>query len=71
MILGKHECFDDQGTGRRPCEILLEVLGEPRVPILAEFDCCHTHPMLTMPIGCRVKLDADRQTVTITEPFIG
>ena len=71
VILGKHECFDDQGTGRRPYEILLEVLGEPRVPILAEFDCCHTHPMLTMPIGCRVKLDADRQTVTITEPFIG
>lgn len=71
VILGKHECFDDQGTGRRPYEILLEVLGESRVPILAEFDCCHTHPMLTMPIGCRVKLDADRQTVTITEPFIG
>lgn len=71
VILGKHECFDDQGTGRRPYEILLEVLGEPHIPILAEFDCCHTHPMLTMPIGCRVKLDADRQTVTITEPFIG
>lgn len=71
VILGKHECFDDQGTGRRPYEILLEVLGEPRVPLLAEFDCCHTHPMLTMPIGCRVKLDADSQTVTITEPFIG
>ncbi len=67
IILGKHECFDDGGTGRRPYEILLEVMGETRIPILAEFDCCHTHPMLTLPIGCEVWLDAGRQTVTLLE----
>ena len=70
ILLGKHEQFDDNGTGRRPHDILLEVMGEPAIPILAEFDCCHTHPMFTMPIGCRVRLDAEKQTVTLLEsPF--
>ena len=64
LILGKHERFDHQDTGRRPYEILREVMGRVDFPVLAEFDCCHTHPMLTLPIGAEVLLDADAQTVT-------
>ena len=67
ILLGKHEKFDDNGTGRQPYEILLEVLGEPKIPILAQFDCCHTHPMLTMPIGCQVRLDSVNRQVTLLE----
>lgn len=70
ILLGKHEQFDDNGTGRKPYEILEEVLGDRDVPILAEFDCCHTHPMLTIPIGCIVELDASKKTVKLLEsPF--
>lgn len=71
LILGKHELFDDLGSGRRPWEILMEVMGNVDFPVLAQFDCCHTHPMLTLPIGCEVELDADAQTLTLTQPFIG
>lgn len=67
VILGKHEKFDDNGTGRKPYEILAEVLDSCKVPFLAEFDCCHTHPMFTMPIGCRVELDASNKRVTLLE----
>lgn len=67
ILLGKHEKFEDNGTGRAPYEILMEVLGDCSVPILAEFDCCHTHPMFTMPIGCQVKLDATNRTVKLLE----
>ncbi len=67
IVLGKHEKFDDNGTGRRPYEILLEVLGNRQIPILADFDCCHTHPMLTMPIGCEVFLDATNKQVVLME----
>ena len=67
IILGKHEKFDDNGTGRKPYEILLEVIGNTSIPILAEFDCCHTHPMLTMPIGCEVLLDATNKKVVLME----
>lgn len=64
LILGKHEKFNDLETGRKPYEILNEVMGEVSFPVLAEFDCCHTHPMLTMPIGVVVELDADNQKVS-------
>lgn len=70
IILGKHEKFDDNGTGRKPYEILMEVLDGCRIPFLAEFDCCHTHPMFTMPIGCQVELDATNKRITLLEnPF--
>lgn len=68
IVLGKHEKFDDNGTGRTPWDILLEVLGEDtRLPILAQFDCCHTHPMLTLPLGCEMELDAGAKTLRLLE----
>lgn len=70
ILLGKHELFDDNGTGRTPADLLLEVLGDRDIPILGEFDCCHTHPMLTLPLGGRVELDAENRRVTLLEsPF--
>lgn len=67
IILGKHEKFNDNGTGKLPYEILLEVIGDIKIPILAYFDCCHTHPMFTLPIGCQVMLDATNKKVTLME----
>lgn len=67
ILLGKHEKFDDNGTGKLPYQILLEVLGTPQIPILADFDCCHTHPMLTLPIGCTVLLDAENTQLTLLD----
>lgn len=65
IILGKHELFNDMKTGRKPHEILLEVLGDRKVPFIADFDCCHTHPMLTLPIGSIIELDATNKKITI------
>ena len=65
LIIGKHRCFDSCGTGIRAYEILLETIGEPHFPVLAEFDCSHCAPMLTMPLGVTAELDADRKNVTI------
>lgn len=65
IILGKHELFNDLKTGRKPYEILLEVLGNMKIPFLAEFDCCHTHPMLTLPLGCEIELNATEKKVSI------
>lgn len=70
IILGKHELFDDSKTGRKPYEILLEVLGERKIPFIADFDCCHTHPMITLPIGCKIELDATNRKVSILEDWI-
>lgn len=70
LILGKHERFDDQGTGRKPWDILLETVGDVNFPILAEFDCSHTHPMFTFPIGAAIALDARAGTVTLVDDWI-
>lgn len=70
IILGKHELFDDINTGRKPYEILLEVLGNQKLPFLADFDCCHTHPMMTLPIGCKIELDATNKKVRILENWL-
>ncbi|PIE98827.1 MAG: LD-carboxypeptidase [Treponema sp.] len=70
LILGKHELFDDKDSKRKPYEIMLEVIGERSYPILAEYDCSHTHPMITLPIGAKVKLDATNQSLTIQEKYL-
>ncbi|WP_428865547.1 hypothetical protein [Clostridium sediminicola] len=69
IILGKHELFNDMKTGRKPYEILLEVLGERKIPFVADFDCCHTHPMLTLPIGAEVELDATNRKISMISEF--
>jgi muramoyltetrapeptide carboxypeptidase LdcA involved in peptidoglycan recycling len=69
IILGKHELFDDLKTNKKPYEILLEVLNGTKIPFIAEFDCAHTHPMLSIPIGCEVELDATNKTIRILEEF--
>ncbi|GAA0738379.1 S66 peptidase family protein [Clostridium oceanicum] len=70
IILGKHELFDDLNTKRKPYEILLEVLGERKIPFIADFDCCHTHPMMTLPIGCEINLDATNKKISIIKDWM-
>lgn len=67
IILGKHEKFDNQGTGKKHYEIFEEVAGKLNIPVLAEFDCCHTHPMLTLPIGAQIELDATNKKITLID----
>ncbi len=71
LILGKHEGFDDCGSARTPLDILLEVMrGKPTFPMLAEYDCAHTHPMITLPLGAQIKLDATAQHIIIEEACV-
>ena len=70
IILGKHELFDDLKTGRKPYEILLEVLGDRKLPFIADFDCCHTHPMFTLPIGCEIELNATEKKISIIKDWL-
>lgn len=56
LILGKHELFNPQGSNKKPFEILLEIIKEPKCPILVDYDCAHTHPMISLPIGLNARL---------------
>jgi len=70
LIIGKHIDFNDRGTGRKHYEILQEVMGDVNFPVLSEFDCSHSMPMLTVPIGCKIRLDATQKQVTLLEEWI-
>ena len=65
IILGKHERFKDRGMAVKPHEILQEVLNGRMIPFLADFDCSHTHPMFTLPIGAQLEVDATNKRVSI------
>ena len=71
LLLGKHECFDDLASNRTQEDVLKEVLEyDIKFPVLSGFDCCHTHPMLTIPIGVKMRLDSSKQQVTVLERFL-
>ncbi|MFT9266656.1 S66 family peptidase [Oenococcus sp.] len=67
IILGKHAAFDDCGSGRRPIDILLEVLADKKIPIIYDYDSCHTVPMLTTPLMAETSIDALTGKVTFTD----
>lgn len=70
LVLGKHEKFEDCKSCRKPYDILQEVMGEMKIPILVEYDCAHTHPMITLPIGIKGRLDATNQNLTLLENWV-
>lgn len=69
LLLGKHERFDDRGTGRTPCDVLREVLAGQPLPVVDGFDSAHTHPMVAVPLGTEVEVDFDAGSVTLTGPW--
>lgn len=47
--------------------ILQNALKGYRFPVLTEFDMGHTDPILTIPLGAKVRLDAARKKITLLE----
>ncbi|KOS68458.1 peptidase S66 [Lysinibacillus contaminans] len=70
IILGKHEQYDDLGTGRKPYDVLIEQLEGRQIPIIADVDCSHTHPLHAMPLGLRVYVDASHKEIHFIEHWL-
>jgi len=58
LIVGKPEDFRDEGAPFSMEALLLEILGDRRLPVISNFDCSHTHPMLTLAQGAPLTLRA-------------
>lgn len=74
LIVGKPEHLDPQGAPFTYDELILEIVG-PRgqFPIISNFDCGHTHPMLTIAELTKVSLqalDGFDTRVTIEEAMV-
>ena len=70
ILLGKHELFDDEGTGRTSLDLLLEQLDGKNIPILADIDCAHTHPMFPLAIGKNIRVNTMDKSITCIESWL-
>lgn len=70
IILGKHEQYDEAGTGKQPFNLLVEQLDGRNIPILANVDCSHTHPMFPLAIGKRIQLNTTEKSITCIENWL-
>lgn len=50
-------------------KVLLEV-NRADLPVVADLDIGHTTPMMTLPLGCRVAVDPEQQSVALLEPAV-
>lgn len=67
IVLGKHALFDDLGSKKQPIDILQEVLNDTTMPIIYNYDSCHTIPMLTTPLGARAIFNATKMKVEFSD----
>jgi len=51
-------------------EVLLERTRRYCFPIVAEMDFGHTAPQLTLPIGCRARIDTRTRSVEVLEAAV-
>ena len=70
ILLGKHELYDDLGTGKSSLDLLLEQLDGREIPILADIDCGHTHPMFPLAIGKEIEVNTFEKTITCVEAWV-
>jgi muramoyltetrapeptide carboxypeptidase LdcA involved in peptidoglycan recycling len=58
----------DEERARTLWEVVREATAGAELPVLANVECGHTSPMLTLPLGAAARLDAGAQTFETLEP---
>lgn len=66
LIVSKPDSFDACKADFRYTDILLEATNGYKFPIMTEFDCGHTYPMITVAQGTRTRLDCDGKVPEVT-----
>jgi muramoyltetrapeptide carboxypeptidase len=64
LVFGRAYGYDDE-TNKKLFDVLAERTAASGVPVLANVDCGHADPMLTLPLGRVAKLDSDSLGLSI------
>lgn len=64
LVFGRAYGYDDE-TNEHLLEILAERSAASGIPVLANFDCGHADPMLTLPLGRTARLDCGSRSFSI------
>jgi muramoyltetrapeptide carboxypeptidase LdcA involved in peptidoglycan recycling len=70
MLVGRPIRYTDEEK-QRLRECILERTARYAFPIVTDMDFGHTAPQLTLPLGCRARIDTADRRVEITEPAVG
>lgn len=73
LIIGKSEHFERQGAPFGYEDLLLEILpAETKYPVISNFDCGHTHPMITLGQMTLTSIDAEEGlcAISLEEPMV-
>jgi len=69
LIVGRPMYYDDREKDQLR-EILLERSRRYEFPIVADMDFGHTAPQFTLPIGCRARIDVERESFEIIDAAV-
>ena len=69
MIVGRPMRYSDEDK-RSLREQILERTQRYAFPIITDMDFGHTAPQLTIPIGCRAKIDSSQRRFEIIEAAV-
>ncbi|MDI6738242.1 MAG: LD-carboxypeptidase [Nanoarchaeota archaeon] len=67
LIFGRPYRFSTDSKDRTLYGILKEFGKKYRIPVVADVDIGHTAPMLTIPIGVKVRIDSESESIEIIE----
>ncbi len=71
VLVGQvHNSGEPEGDGDFLREVLHDVLGGLGVPVLMGFPAGHGEDNITLPLGVRARMDADRQEICWLEPGV-
>lgn len=65
VIFGKPEKYDDLGSGISYEELIVEVIGKQKYPMIFNFDAGHTLPSISIPERSKIRLKAKKGKVDI------
>jgi len=71
LIVSKAERFSNLNASFDHNELLLEIFHKENFPIITNFDCGHTHPMLTIAQGVECEISASADNVSVLQHGMG
>jgi len=69
LLFGRPMCYEPEEREQLR-EVILERTAGYDFPVVVDMDFGHTSPMLTLPVGCRALVDANRERFEIVEPAV-
>jgi len=63
IILGTHYHFDSKESLRQPIDVLLEVLGDQKLPILYDVNLSHDKPILALELNIPTEIDFQERCI--------